>query len=50
MFPNATSQDHQALFSFSLDGEDAAAIDEVLAAGRRSTSDCYQWERGYSEW
>ncbi|KAG2451292.1 hypothetical protein HYH02_003898 [Chlamydomonas schloesseri] len=41
--------DHQRLFSFRLDSDDQAAIDEVLARGRRPRSDCYSWERG-GEW
>ncbi|PNG99828.1 hypothetical protein TSOC_014382, partial [Tetrabaena socialis] len=42
-------QDHQRLFSFRLDDEDLAAIDEVLAKSKRPRSDCYSWERG-GEW
>lgn len=38
--------DHQALFSFQLDAQDCAAIDEVLAQARRPRGDCYSWERG----
>lgn len=38
--------DHEALFSFALDTEDQAAIDEVLAQARRPRGDCYTWERG----
>ncbi|KAG2501704.1 hypothetical protein HYH03_000205 [Edaphochlamys debaryana] len=39
-------QDHQRLFSFALDSEDRAAIEEVLAKGKRPIGDCYDWERG----
>ncbi|KAG2435732.1 hypothetical protein HXX76_006929 [Chlamydomonas incerta] len=41
--------DNQRLFSFRLDAADLAAIDEVLARGRRPRGDCYSWERG-GEW
>lgn len=39
-------EDHRALFSFSMDGADYDAINDVLADARRPTSDCYSWERG----
>ncbi|GIL79723.1 hypothetical protein Vretimale_12369 [Volvox reticuliferus] len=42
-------QDHVRLFSFRLDEQDLAVIQEVLDRGRRPTSDCYTWERG-GEW
>ncbi|KXZ55536.1 hypothetical protein GPECTOR_2g1085 [Gonium pectorale] len=42
-------EDQQRLFSFALDSDDLGAIDDVLARGRRPTSDCYSWERG-GEW
>lgn len=38
--------DHRALFTFDLDGDDLAAIGEVLAAGKQPRGDCYTWERG----
>ena len=41
-------QQHQKLFSFSLDEADCRKIDEVAAQGVRPSSDCYTWERGGS--
>ena len=41
-------QQHQKLFSFSLDEEDRQRIDEVAAQGVQPSSDCYTWERGGS--
>ena len=41
-------QQHQRLFSFSLDEEDRRRIEEVSAQGVRPSSDCYTWERGGS--
>ena len=38
--------DHQQLFSFTLDEQDLAAIQEVLATGQQPKGDCYTWERG----
>lgn len=38
--------DHQALFSFALDADDLAVINQVLATGRQSKGDCYDFERG----
>lgn len=43
-------QDHQQLFAFTLDDADRSAIQEVLADGKSPSSDCYQWERGLSNW
>ena len=41
-------QQHQKLFSFSLDDEDRQRIEEVSSQGIRPSSDCYTWERGGS--
>lgn len=38
--------DHTQLFSFSLDADDLAAIQQVLDAGPQPKGDCYSWERG----
>lgn len=38
--------DHQKLFTFDLDAEDYAKINEVLDRGVKPASDCYTWERG----
>lgn len=37
---------HRSLFSFNLDADDDAAIEEVLGQGIRPSSDVYTWERG----
>ena len=41
-------QQHQKLFSFSLDAEDRQRIEDISAQGVRPSSDCYTWERGGS--
>lgn len=41
-------QQHQKLFSFSMDDEDRQGIEEICAQGVRPGSDCYTWERGGS--
>lgn len=38
--------EHVGLFAFALDDEDAAALQDVLSAGKRPKGDCYTWERG----
>ena len=38
--------DHRRLFGFQLDESDLAAIDGLLAEGKRPKGDCYSWERG----
>lgn len=39
--------DHQRLFAFSLDGDDLAAVEALLAdLSKAPVSDCYAWERG----
>mmetsp|Transcript_16332 Transcript_16332/g.27999 ORF Transcript_16332/g.27999 Transcript_16332/m.27999 type:complete len:403 (+) Transcript_16332:38-1246(+) len=48
---NATHvPDHLALGALMLDAQDQDAIAEVLAAGQKPTSDCYNWERGLNRW
>ncbi len=42
--------DHQQLFTFELDADDQAALEDVLKRSRQSASDCYAWERGMSNW
>ena len=39
-------QDHQAMFRVTLDSDDFASIDEVLALQVMPKGDIYTWERG----
>jgi hypothetical protein len=34
------------MFTFELDADDKAAIDAVLAKGKKPSADCYTFERG----
>jgi len=38
--------DHRKMFTFELDTDDKAAIDAVLAKGKKPSADCYTFERG----
>ena len=38
--------DNARVFSFELDAQDLASIDEVLAKSKGPTGDCYSFERG----
>ena len=38
--------DHRKMFTFELDTDDKAAIDAVLAEGKKPSADCYTFERG----